>query len=310
MTPGNVSGKMSAPSYLLWLNWTASAFRLNPRSLAVFEECAGQRAKITVVRSEKAFLKALPSATHAIVWIFKKEWFPLAKRLRVLATPSAGRELLPTNAELPPGVVRVNGAFHGTIMAETVVACIFAHARGLYRAYDWQKEGVLWPRAELSPFCSLVDGTRAVVLGYGNVGKAVGAKLETLGVSVIGIHRANFADLKPALKKADWFISALPSDTGTDNIVNASVLRAMKRSAVFINIGRGNAVDEDALALALRNHRIAAAYLDVFKDEPLVASSPLADDIPGLVRLPHGSAFAPEYLPLFFREMKRDGWLR
>ena len=301
--------KVATPHYLLWLNWPISAFRLNARSLSVFKECVGARADIAVVRGERAFLKALPSATHAIVWEFKRKWFPLAKKLRVLATPAAGRELLPTDAEMPPGIVRVNGAFHGAIMSETVVACLFAHARGLYRAYDWQRAGVLWPRAELSPFCSLVAGTKAVILGYGKIGHAVGAKLEALGVSVAGISRANFADLKPALKTADWLIVALPSDTGTDNIVDASVLRAMKRSAVLVNIGRGNAVDEAALAKALRAQRLAAAYLDVFKNEPLTAASPLAADIPGLVRIPHGSAFAPEYLPLFFRELQKGGWL-
>ena len=301
--------KVATPHYLLWLNWPISAFRLDARSLAVFKECVGARADITVVRNERAFLKALPSATHAIVWEFKKEWFARARSLRVLATPAAGRELLPTDAEMPPGVVRVNGAFHGAIMSETVVACLFAHARGLYRAYDWQRAGVLWPRSELSPFCSLVAGTKAVILGYGKVGHAIGAKLEALGVSVAGIRRANFTALKPALKTADWLIMALPSDTGTDNLVDASVLRAMKRSAVLVNVGRGNAVDEAALAKALRSRRLAAAYLDVFKREPLTPASPLAADIPGLVRIPHGSAFAPEYLPLFFRELQKGGWL-
>ena len=104
-------------------------------------------------------------------------------------------------------------------------------------------------------------------------------------------------------------IMALPSDTGTDNLVDASVLRTMKRSAVLVKVGRGNAVDEAALAKALRSRRIAAAYLDVFKREPLTPASPLAADIPGLVRIPHGSAFAPEYLPLFFRELQKGGWL-
>ena len=297
------------PHYLLWLNWPIGAFRLDSRSLAVFRQCVDAKPKITVVRSERAFLKALPQATHAIVWEFDKAWFPRARNLRILATPGAGRELLPTDAEMPPGIVRVNGAFHGQIMSETVVAYIFAHARGLYRAYDFQRGGVLWPRATLSPFCSLVAGTKAVILGYGKIGHAVGAKLEALGVSVAGISRKNFADLKPALRTADWLIVVLPSDTGTDNIVDASVLRAMKRSAVLINVGRGNAVDEGALADALRSRRIAAAYLDVFKREPLTKASPLASDIPGLVRLPHASAFAPDYLPLFFRELKKGGWL-
>ena len=299
-----------ASSYLVWLNWPIGAFRLNAWSKAVLQNFLPAGAPLTVVRGEGAFLRALPSATHAICWEFKKEWFARAPKLRVLATPAAGRELLPSDDEMPEGVVRVNGAFHGAIMSETVLACIFAHARGLYRAYDFQREGVLWPRSEMSPFCSLVAGTHAVILGYGKIGRTIGARLEALGVAVIGIRRRNARELVPSLKNADWLIVALPSDTGTDNIVNRRVLAALPRRAVVVNVGRGNAVDEDALADALRRRRIAGAYLDVFKNEPLTESSPLATDLPGLVRLPHASAFAPEYLPLFFSELAEGGWLK
>jgi len=297
-------------TYLVWLNWPVGAFRLNARSQAVLERLLPAGARLIVVRGERAFLRALPEATHAICWNFDTAWFARAPKLRVLATPSAGRELLPADADLPPGVTRVNGAFHGAIMCETVLACILAHARGLYRAYDFQRAGTLWPRAEMSPFCSLVAGTHAVILGYGKIGHAVGTRLEALGVSVTGIRRRNIKDLLPALRTADWLVVVLPADTGTDNIVNRRVLAALPRRAVLVNVGRGNAVDEAALADALRRRRLAGAYLDVFRKEPLTADSPLAADLPGLVRLPHMAAFAPEYLPLFFRELANGGWLR
>lgn len=298
----------SANRYLLWLNWPEGAFRLNARSLAVFKSLA--HGEVTVARGERAFLRALPEATHAVVWEFRREWFARAPRLRVLATPGAGRELLPKDGELLPGVVRVNGTFHGAIMGETVVACIFAHARGLYAAADFQRRGVLWPRVEMTPFCSLVAGTKAVILGYGHVGRAIGAKLKALGVEVKGIARRNIGELGESLREADWLVMALPGDTGTDDLIDAAMLRRMKRTAVIVNVGRGNAIDEKALASVLKSRRIAGAYLDVFKREPLDSSSPLAENLPGLVRLPHASAFAPEYLPMFFREMAAAGWLK
>ena len=155
----------------------------------------------------------------------------------------------------------------------------------------------------------IVKKTRIALLGYGNVGREIGRKLEALGVSVKGIRRRNFAELKPSLKTADWLVVALPSDTGTDDVVDAGVLRAMKRSAVIVNVGRGNAVDEEALAAALAKRRIAAAFLDVFKREPLDGTSPLAADLPGLHRLPHASAFAPDYVAEFFRELSERGLL-
>lgn len=303
-----MASTMTRSRFLLWLDWPVGAFRLNAASLRVFRSLA--RGEVRVVRSARAFLRELPGATHAVVWEFRKEWFARAPRLRVLATPGAGRELLPVDDELPAGVVRVNGAFHGQIMSETVVAFVFAHARGLYAAYDFQRAGVLWPRAEMSPRCTRVAGTKAVVLGYGKVGHAIGAKLEALGVEIEGIRRANIGDLPRAARTADWLVVALPGDTGTDNLVDARVLRAMKRTAVLINVGRGNAVDEAALADALARRRIAAAYLDVFRREPLGPDDPLARDLPGLVRLPHASALAPDYLPIFFRELADKGWLR
>lgn len=290
---------------VIWLNWPVDSFKLNEHSLNTYKAHFTDLPRITVVENEAQFLEALPSATHAVVWEFKKEWFAHAPLLKVLATPGAGRELLPSDAEMPSGVVRLNGAFHGQIISETILACMFAHARGLYRSYDWQREGVLWPRGALSPFCYTLAGTRAVILGYGNIGRTLAPKLETLGVSVTGIRRANFNELDNALAATDWLIMALPSDTGTDNILDALRLALLPPHAVVINIGRGNSIDEDALAEALRTHRLAAAFLDVFKNEPLTKASPLAQNLPGLYRLPHGSAFAPQYLELFFEELTK-----
>lgn len=294
--------------YLIWLNWPEPPFRLNASDLKVFKSLVA--GDVVAVRSERAFLRELPRATHVLCWEFKKKWFAGAPRLRVLATPGAGRELLPADDELPDGVRKVHGRFHGAIMSETVVACMLAWCRGLFTAYDWQKTGGrenLWRRADFGEYCYSMAGTKAVILGYGNIGRVTGAKLKALGVSVKGIRRRNIADLPDAVVDADWLICVLPSDTGTDNMVDARLLRRMKKTAVIVNVGRGNAIDEDALADALKRRRIAAAFLDVFKREPLTEDSPLAADLPGLFRLPHGSAFSPDYLKLFFRELAADG---
>ena len=296
---------------LIWLNMAERPFRLNAADLKLVKSLF--RGEVMAVRSKRAFLKELPSATHVLCWEFHQEWFVRAPELRVLATPSAGRELLPTEAELPKGVKKYHGAFHGAIMSETVIAYMLAWCRGLYPAYDWQRKGGaanLWPRVAMGERCFSLIGTKAVILGYGKIGHAIAEKLTALGVDFTGIRRRNIAALPGAVAKADWLICVLPSDTGTDDLVNAKVLRRMKRSAVLINVGRGNAVDEVALAEALRHRRIAAAFLDVFKKEPLTASSPLAADLPGLFRFPHGSAFSPSYLPRFIRELAARGAFR
>ena len=297
--------------YLIWLNWPEPPFRLDASGLKLFRSLAG--GEVVAVRSERAFLKELPGATHAICWEFKKEWFAKAGNLRVLATPGAGRELMPADGDVPEGVMKFHGGFHGPIMGETVVAYMLAWCRGLMTACCWQKEGGeynLWRRADFGNYCFPLAGTKAVMLGYGRIGRAAGAKLKALGVTVKGIRRRNIAELPDAVADADWLVCVLPSDTGTDNIVDAGLLRRMKKSAVIVNVGRGNAIDEQALADALARRRIAAAFLDVFKQEPLTSASPLAADIPGLFRFPHGSAFSPDYLERFFRELDAEGILK
>lgn len=296
--------------YLIWLNWPEPPFRLNASDLKLFRSMV--EGDVVAVRSERAFLRELPTATHVLCWEFNKDWFSRAQCLRVLATPGAGRELLPSDAEMPEGTVKFHGGFHGPIMGETVVAYMLAWCRGLFAACDWQREGGesnLWRRVDFGKKCYSLAGTKAVILGYGKIGRATGAKLTALGVSVKGIRRSNMAELPGAVAEADWLICVLPSDTGTDNMVDARLLRRMKRSAVIVNVGRGNAIDEQALADALRRRRIAAAFLDVFKREPLTSESPLAADIPGLFRFPHGSAFSPDYLAGFFRELQSEGLL-
>ena len=298
--------------YLIWLAWPERPFCLKAADLKLFKSLV-RGGEVKAVRSERSFLQELPKATHAICWEFRKEWFLRAPFLRVLATPGAGRELLPTEDELPKGVVKYHGEFHGAIMSETAIAYMLAWCRGVYSAYDWQRSGRtadLWRRVDLGERCFSLAGTKAVILGYGRIGHAIGAKLEALGVSFEGFSRRNVAELPRAVADADWLICVLPSDTGTDNIVNGRLLRKMKRSAVLINIGRGNAVDEKALADALKQRRIAAAFLDVFKKEPLDATSPLAAALPGLFRFPHSSAFSPQYLTLFFRELHSRGALK
>ncbi len=300
-----------ADRFLIWLSWPERPFRLSPSDLDLFRSLVPGR-EVVAVESESDFLSGLADATHAICWEFRREWFASAPRLRTLATPGAGRELMPKDGDLPPGVAKFHGEFHGAIMSETVVAYMLAWCRGLYPAYRWQSSGSasdLWRREELGEVCRTLAGTKAVVLGYGRIGRAIGAKLEALGVGVRGIRRANAAELPEAVADADWLICALPSDTGTDGIVDSRLLAGMRRSAVLVNVGRGNAVDEAALAEALSERRIAAAFLDVFRHEPLAASSPLAADLPGLFRFPHASAFAPDYLARFFRELDARGAL-
>lgn len=289
---------MTNNHYLVRLDWPEKSFRSSSADIEYLRSLLPEGASVEHVRTERAFLRALPKATHAIVWNFKKEWFVKAPRLKLLATPAAGRELIP---EVGPEGVKIHfGGFHGGIIAESVVGFMLAFARGFFL-----KSEKVWPRVDYSDKCYSLAGTKAVVLGYGKIGAAIGAKLKGLGVGVEGFSRKNIEDLPRALKTADWLILALPGTTGTDNIVNAALLKKLPRRAVLVNIGRGNAIDEKALFEALKKKRIAGAYLDVRKVEPALEAPKLEN----LVLMPHSSAFYSSYVKDCFKELKDEGLL-
>ena len=279
------------------------------------------------VKSERAFLKALPSTTHAVVWHFKKEWFARAPKLKVLATPAAGRELVAWR-DAPKSVKVHFGSFHGPIISETVLGFLLAWTRGFF----WK--GPMWPREELAEHCGDLEGTTAVIAGFGRIGRAIAERLEPFGVECFGITRHGIftlADFRkgrstteklpsPLLRRADWFILALPSDTGTDDFLDARLIRRLPKKCVVVNVGRGNAVDEDALLAAIKEGRLSGAYLDVFKHEPTALNPEIgphgkglaaAKSVPwNLVRMPHACAFSSRYMKECFRELAREGVLK
>ena len=314
-------------TYLIWLEWPERCFRANDGDLKLFRSLVPKGSRVVRARSEAAFLRALPSATHAVVWHFNKEWFARAPKLKVLATPAAGRELVAWR-DAPRGVKVHFGSFHGPIISETVLGFLLAWVRGFF----WK--GPMWPRAELSEHCGDLEGTTAVIAGFGRIGRAIAARLEPFGVECLGITRHGIFTLKnfhegrsttekipsPLLRRADWFILALPSDTGTDDFLDARLIRRLPKKCVVVNVGRGNAVDEDALLAAIKEGRLAGAYLDVYKQEPTALNPKIgprgkglaaAKSVPwNLVRMPHACAFSSRYMKECFRELAREGVLK
>lgn len=301
---------MTRRVFLVWLNWPEKCFRCGAEALRALRTLVPAGSEVRRVTGERAFLRELPEATHVLTWHFRREWFARGGRLRLVATPAAGREFVAT--EGPKGVTVHFGGFHGAIISESVAGYMLARSRGflLPEIAGRPTAGTgPWPRVTISGKCRLLAGTRAVIAGYGRIGRAIGAKIAALGVLVTGITRRNLDALPGAAAEADWFILALPGDTGTDGFLSSALIRRLPRRCVVINVGRGNAVDEAALARALKSGRLAGAYLDVLRHEP-----PETDGVEGeLLKLatvmPHASAFAPEYLPLFFRELDEEGLL-
>ena len=291
------------------------AFTLQPRHLerlrALFPSAA-----LAPCETEAQLLAALPGATHALVWRFKPEWLALAPRLRVIATPAAGREGLAFQP--PPGVRLVFGSFHGPLIAQTVLAQLLAFHRGLLHADRLMRGGDPWPRAALAPRLRDLRGTHALILGFGHIGQAIGRILKPLGIRVTGLRRDLsqpvpdwFTDfdnvtkidrIDALLPDADHLVCALPATPETTLLLDARRLALLPSRAVVCNIGRGNLIDEAALCGLLHAGKLAGALLDVFQREPLPDADPLRS-APNAFLLPHASAIAPNYLDLWFDEL-------
>jgi phosphoglycerate dehydrogenase-like enzyme len=126
-----------------------------------------------------------------------------------------------------------------------------------------------------------LDGTAALVIGYGTIGKLIGDRLEAFGVTVTGVTRsARGGTLGPdqwrdRLGEYDWVILAAPSTGATKAMIGATELAAMKSTAWLVNIARGDMVDQAALIEALTKRGIAGAFLDTVHPEPLPPEHPL-----------------------------------
>jgi D-2-hydroxyacid dehydrogenase (NADP+) len=284
-------------------------FRLDERQFAAL---VARHPELTFVRcaTPESFMAELETAAGALVWHFDAGWYARAPLLELVATPAAGRERV---APDPSGRVRVvHGAFHGKLMAETLVGMVTFWARRFDLAEVQQRER----RFDRETFsCTRrLAGQTALIVGYGALGRYCAASLKALGMRVIGVKRHASVDAAPAdvvrpvsellalLPEADHVVATLPADTGTDRLFDARAFAAMRREGYFYNLGRGNVVDESALVGALEAQTIAGAFLDVFAEEPLPASSPLWH-APRLRLLPHASAIAREYLDLWLEEL-------
>jgi phosphoglycerate dehydrogenase-like enzyme len=203
---------------------------------------------------------------------------------------------------------------HGPAMRETVTYFMLSLSHNTPRLVRDQAAR-RWDRDK--PW-SLLARKTAVLAGTGVSGSAVAALLKAFGMRVIGISRTprsekEFDDivhtdrLAEALRDADYVVNIMPGGSKNINLFNRRVFEAMKPSAYFINVGRGETVDEGALIDILQAKRIAGAGLDVFQMEPLPANSPLWD-MPGVFINPHIAGRFDEYedyvMPIILDNMR------
>lgn len=238
--------------------------------------------------------------------IIRRELLLEAGPLQWIQTWSAGvesyisDEIIPVLKEKNIKLTSMSG-IHGEPIAETVMGYLINFSRRLYEFYDHQKEKV-WQKLEVGQLA----GKNMVIVGTGSIGSEIAKRAKAFGMKTIGVKRNvnkeveyidrlySREDLTIALKQGDYIVVTLPLTEETRGMFSKKEFAIMRKTAFFINIGRGAVVDERALIVALEKGEIAGAGLDVFLEEPLSADSPFYS-LKNVYITPHISGAHPNY---------------
>ncbi len=237
------------------------------------------------------------AAADILVGAIPPERLCQAKNLEWMQGAMAGVDRYVAPGVLPEQVILTNSAgAYGLAVSEHMVAASFALIRRFPQymrnqaAHSWKAMGNIIS----------IEGSTVIVLGLGDIGGRYARKMKALGAYVIGFRRTHkekpdYVDeqytldqLPEVIGRGDIVAMVLPGSKSTEKLMDKEMLCRMKKGSYLINNGRGNAVDLEALKVALDEGQIAGAALDVTDPEPLPADDSLWD-YEDLLLTPHVS---------------------
>ncbi len=249
-------------------------------------------------------------------WL-NREIFLAAKRLRWIQSPSSGINYYLEIPELVESDVILTSArgTHGACLAESVFGMILAFTRGIRESIFRQQEHV-WDNRGIRPRLVELTGSTLGIIGFGAIGRAIAQRAQAFDMRIVAVdvfpqEKPDYvAELWPLerlddlLRSADYVVVTVPYTPQTEGMIGAEQIAQMKPTAMLVGMSRGGIIDQEALAQALREKRLAAAALDVFKPEPLPPDSELWD-LENLLITPHiagGTQFEGQHILEIFRE--------
>jgi D-2-hydroxyacid dehydrogenase (NADP+) len=255
-------------------------------------------------------LRARVPEAHVVVvsMMWRNELAAIAENLRFIQSISAGldqydRDVLRRHSIRLASAAGVNAE----AVAQHAMALILALKRQLHSGRDNQS-AKLW-RGMISDIAAREDqlnGKTLLIVGLGRIGSVLARLARAFEMRVIATRRdpsagAQGADavyaherLAELLPQADVVALTCPLTPQTENLIDAEAIASLRPSAVLINVARGRVVDEAALIEALAGQRLAAAGLDVTREEPLPAASPLWT-MPNVLITPHTAGETQRY---------------
>lgn len=220
-----------------------------------------------------------------------------SERLRLLQLNSAGADgyIIPGVLHKDTALANATGAY-GLTISEHMMGLLLMLYKKLYLYRDYQANCV-WGEAGS---VKTLQGAAVLVLGAGNIGTEFAKRVKGFGAYVIGVRRTEgelpscydevhlVPELDSLLPRADVVAMSLPGTPETRHIIDEHALSLMKDDAVLINVGRGSAVDGEALCDAMEQGKLWGAALDVTEPEPLPPEHRMWK-IPNLLITPHAA---------------------
>jgi phosphoglycerate dehydrogenase-like enzyme len=269
-----------------------------------------ETANVVIGNSVEAFERVAADAEIVFNWSGS---LPLIRRVFLMSpdlhwvhSRSVGLERTLFPELIASGVTLTNacGVFSPSL-GEFALAAILYFAKDFRRMVRNQMAG-LWEPFEVMP----VSGQTVGIVGYGDIGRAVAARVRSVGMNVLALKRHVPVNDKPdplvdqvytsnrrieMLSRCDYVVVAVPLNAETRGLIGEAEFAAMKKTAVLINVGRGPVIDERAMIQALTEHTIKGAALDVFDEEPLPKGHAFYK-LENVLLSPHCADHTPDWL--------------
>ena len=276
-----------------------------PNVLFVSPSCVKARVQLPLV------LERYPS----IQWVHVRSAgidFVVSDELTTLITNSYDKK---HNNQNPIRVTNAKGQFSSSLAEYTMMACSY-FAKDIPRLFK-QKQNKQWIKYNVQE----LRGKTLGIVGYGDIGRACAKLAYMYGMKIVALRRnpklsmndpycevvygTDKASLNKLMSESDYIVCSAPSTVETRGMVNAEAFECVKEDAVFINLGRGPVVDEEALLKALKGGRLKGAALDVFKEEPLPENNELWD-LDNVLLSPHNMDQTNTFMHGEFNQIKKN----
>lgn len=201
-----------------------------------------------------------------------------SKKLEWIQLQSAGAAEYANNNVLPEGAILTNASgAYGLAISEYMLGVLLVIYKKLHLYRDNQAQGSWTKRGSVKA----IKNSTALIVGAGDIGGEFAKRLKALGAYTIGVRRSDgqkpeyldevhfIEELDSLLPRADIVSLSLPETKQTQKIINERTLMLMKEDAVLINVGRGTAIDTEALCDAMEAGKLLGVALDVTEPEPL-----------------------------------------